>query len=159
MLVPFHGLDELRQQRFQPLSTNAVGRFPEQYQCCLHCCTIDPGCGPLSRRNRRPGGQNADSVFAMIPSHLRKLIQYQFLARSVRRAIALADSLCQFSPRGQLYLAPHLCRLPTWYSTSGSIFDEATTRCSVAKMVSQCAPQRLLEFPTDITDSFSPFRA
>ena len=90
----------------------------------------------------------ADRVFAMIPSHLDELVQDQSLAISIRCLVAVAYRLCQLPTRSQLDSSPHLRHLPTWYYTSGSIFDEATTHCSVAKIVSQCDGKECLTSDT-----------
>src|ERR1700677_1672992 len=76
-------------------------------------------------------------MFAVISSHLRKLVQDRLLAPAIRFSIALSYCGCQLFTRCQFNDSPHLRSRHA--CMSGSILDEATTHCSVAKMVRQCA--------------------
>src|SRR5215469_5142997 len=139
MPMSLHGLQQLRQQRLQPLSTNTVGSLPEHDQSFFRGLAVNSlTCGSFPGRHRLRG-QDTDRVFAVISGHFREFVQDQFLSYSICGSIALADCRGQLSTRRQLNFSPHL-RLPAWpfYSTLGSILDEATTHCSVANMVTQC---------------------
>jgi hypothetical protein len=79
-------------------------------------------------------------MFSVISGDLRELVEYRLLAGSICLAVATPDYGCQLLSRFQTHPSPHL-RLPAsrlLQRHAGSIFDEATTHCSVANMVRQC---------------------
>src|SRR6516165_3621161 len=137
MPVPFHGSQQQRQQRFQPLATNPVRCLPEHDQRFLYRLVINPPHHPSLRLACGLRGENPYRMLTMVPSHLGELIQDHLLAYPVCRSITLSDGCCQFPSCAQLDSSPHFP--PSGVVHAGSIFHEATTHLSVANLVSQCA--------------------
>src|SRR6516164_3487152 len=136
MPVPFHGSQQQRQQRFQPLATNPVRCLPEHDQRFLYRLVINPPHHPSLRLACGLRGENPYRMLTMVPSHLGELIQDHLLAYPVCRSITLSDGCCQFPSCAQLDPSPHFP--PSGVVHAGSIFNEATTHLSVANLVSQC---------------------
>lgn len=65
-------------------------------------------CRRLFRRTYRPGGQKSNRVFAMIPGHLRELIQNQLFAFRICCSIPQAYGYGQLPACNQLDPSPHL---------------------------------------------------
>src|SRR5690242_12146264 len=99
MSMPFHCFDKYRNSFLEPLSTDPIGRFPQNRECWQNSFTVDPGPWCWFYRliaSAHGFTQGTNGVLAMKSCYLNKLIENLPLLDSCSRVIPLRDRLDQF---------------------------------------------------------------
>lgn len=141
MAVPFHRLDQERQQRFQSLAANPVRDLPKNYQRISFGFLVNPATGAPNRGLPDIAPEQAHRMLSMEAYHNDKLVENSRLLRADRLSLALPHSGRQFSSSRHAQLAHYRPGSPI---PLGSKLREATAQHSGTFHAAQC------RFPSQI---------